>query len=104
MGLIGDIVNGLLEVLGSLLNILIYLINGLIIIIGLFIKFIFAILPESPFSQLTAVETPEGVELGYITWLIPFPTMILHFATFLVAIAAYYVFRFFARWIKLVRS
>jgi len=71
--------------------------------LGDILEFIFGILPDSPFLEMET-EKPEGVELGYITWFIPFPTMLIHTGLFLVAVGLYYGFRILARWLKLVRS
>ncbi|KAB7663026.1 hypothetical protein [Bacillus sp. B1-b2] len=71
--------------------------------LGVILEGIFSILPDSPFLKMSA-ETPDLVEMGYITWLIPFPTMILHTGLFLVAVGVYYGFRIVARWLKLVRG
>lgn len=61
------------------------------------------LLPNSPISSFSN-EIPENMTLGYITWFIPFPTMILHFTVILSCIAIYYVYRVIARWLKVVRG
>lgn len=58
--------------------------------------------PKSPFSTPSA--PPGGIDLGYVTWVIDFPTMLVHFGAFLVALITYYGIRVVARWIKMVRS
>ncbi|MDU1848461.1 MAG: hypothetical protein E6778_23395 [Niallia nealsonii] len=85
------------------MDVFIEFINLVITGLGETLDFLFGILPDSPFLNLTT-NAPEGVELGYITWFIPFPSMLVHLATFLVAVGLYYVFRIVARWLKLVRS
>lgn len=76
-----------------------WLIDGLAVVLG----WIISILPDSPISEFNA-ETPDNVVLGYITYFIPFPTMLLHFTAILSCIAIYYVYRVIARWLKLVRG
>lgn len=67
------------------------------------ISWLVGILPTSPTSNWSN-EIPENLILGHITWFIPFPTMLLHFAAILTAIGAYYLYRIVARWLKVVRS
>jgi hypothetical protein len=67
------------------------------------LSWILGLLPRSPFADWQQ-DPPEEINLGYITWFIPFPTMILHFGTYLVTIGIYYLYRIIARWLKLVRS
>lgn len=76
-----------------------FLIEGIADMVG----WVIDILPDSPISEWTN-ETPDNVILGHITWIIPFPTMILHFSVMLTCIATYYLYRNVARWLKLVRS
>ncbi len=71
--------------------------------LGEILLFLFSLFPDSPFLNMSD-DPPDGVNLGYITWMIPFPTMILHLGLFLVAVASYYAFRIVARWVELVRS
>lgn len=79
------------------------IINLIIDGLALVLEWVIGLLPDSPFTEMRT-EKPEGINLGHITWFIPFPTMISHFALFLVAVGTYYVYRVLARWIKLVRS
>lgn len=67
------------------------------------LTWIVKILPKSPFSDW-GTAAPTEIELGYITWLIPFPTMILHFAGLVAVIGIYYLYRVAARWLKVVRG
>lgn len=67
------------------------------------INWVVALLPHSP-VQAWSNSVPSNVTLGYITWFIPFPTMLLHFAILLTAIGLYYVYRVVGRWLKMVRS
>ena len=67
------------------------------------ISWVVGLLPQSPTADWVH-NKPELVTLGYITWFIPFPTMILHFAAILTAIGAYYIYRVIARWLKVVRG
>jgi hypothetical protein len=61
------------------------------------------LLPVSPFASWRTDPPPE-VNLGYITWFIPFPTMLVHFAGFLVVVGVYYLYRVLGRWLKVVRN
>lgn len=60
------------------------------------------LLPDSPFQGSHAV--PSSIDLGYVTWAIPFPTMIAHFALLLGAITTYYTLRIALRWVKAARD
>lgn len=74
-----------------------YLISGVGIVLG-WLSFLF---PKTPFKISTP---PDSVNLGYITYFLPFPTMFLHAAVLCGAILTYYAIRVLARWIKMVRS
>lgn len=76
-----------------------WIIEGLAETIG----WVIDLLPNSPISSFSN-DKPENVTLGYITWIIPFPTMILHFAVILSCVAIYYFYRVIARWLKIVRG
>jgi len=67
---------------------------GLIWLIDLF--------PDSPFSSPTT--PPNAVNLGWITWLLDFPTWIQHLSAILSCFITYYGVKVAARWLKLVRS
>lgn len=67
------------------------------------ITWVLGLLPQSPTSSWVN-DPPQNVTLSYITWFIPFPTMILHFAVLLTAIGIYYVIRIILRWLKVVRG
>lgn len=60
-------------------------------------------LPKSP-TQSFSNEKPEMVTLSYISWFIPFPTLLLHFTAILTAIGVYYIYRIIGRWLKVVRG
>lgn len=94
-----DLFGGFLDAIGDfIITILNYLITGIGIVLG----WIVSIFPNSPFQKPT--ETPELINLGWITWLLPFPTMIKHTLLLATAVLTYYGIRVLARWIKLVRS
>lgn len=67
------------------------------------ITFLIGFLPQSPVSKWTN-DLPNNVLIGNITWFIPFPTMLGHFAFLLVAIGIYYIIRVVARWLKVARG
>lgn len=77
--------------------------NYLIEMIGGALGWVVDLLPDSPADSFKN-DRPDGIELGYITWFIPFPTMISHFAVFLTSLAVYYLYRIVARWLKVVRG
>ena len=81
-----------------IIDIVNYLILGVATVLG----WIVSIFPDSPFSEPAA--PPSMVNLGWITWLIPYPTMIVHALALTGAITVYYGIRVLARWIKLIRS
>lgn len=62
-----------------------------------------SLLPKSPTADWVN-NKPDTINLGYITWFIPFPTMLLHLAGLLVAIGLYYLIRIVMRWLKVVRG
>lgn len=78
------------------------LINYLITGVGVVLGWIIGFFPNSPFAEPTG--PPSSVNLGFITWLIDFPTMILHAIALASAILVFYSIRVLARWIKLIRS
>jgi hypothetical protein len=67
------------------------------------IDWLLGYLPKSPTSSFVNA-TPSNLNLGYVTWFLPYPTMILHFTAILAAISIYYVYRVIGRWLKVVRS
>lgn len=85
------------------MDIFIDFVNWLLENIGDGLTWVIGILPKSPFSGWKT-DAPEGINLGYITWFIPFPTMILHFAALVTVIGIYYLYRVVARWLKVVRA
>lgn len=90
-------------ILDSLLAILVDFVNFLIRSVASVFSFVFSLLPDSPFLSLRG-DVPPNVNISWLTWFIPFPSMILHFSLFLSALGVYYVVRVLARWIKLVRG
>lgn len=78
------------------------LINYLITGIGITLSWVLQIFPDTPFGEPAA--PPGGINIGWITWLIDFPTMIIHASALTACVLLYYAIRVIARWIKLVRS
>lgn len=78
------------------------LINYLITGIGIVLGWLLAIFPDSPFS--TPAAPPDSINMGYITWLIDFPVMIVHASALTACIIVYYGIRVIGRWIKIVRE
>lgn len=83
-------------------NFFIRIINYVISACGSALLWMLDILPDTPFQDPNNV--PPTLDLGYITWIIPFPTMILHLTLLLSAIGSYYTLRVIMRWIKMSRS
>lgn len=81
---------------------IIKIINYIIAGIGAALSWLLDLLPNSPFGNPAA--SPGSINLGYITWLIPFPTMFVHLLGLVGAISIYYVIRVAARWIKIARN
>lgn len=77
-------------------------INFLILGVGTTLDLILSLFPSTPFSR--PVAPPSSVNLGWITWLVPFPTMMLHATLLGSTILIYYSIRVLARWVKMVRS
>lgn len=84
-------------------GIFIDVINWFFKALGAVFSWLFGLLPDSPFKSFRN-DPPEGLNIGWITWFIPFPTMLAHFVIFLGVLATYYVVRVAARWAKVVRS
>lgn len=78
------------------------LLNLIIAGLGAVLVGLLELFPDTPFSRPSA--PPGGIKLGYVTWLIDFPTMLSHLAAFLVAVISYYAIRVIARWLKIVRG
>lgn len=85
-----------------MISIAVRVFNAIIEGVGAAIVWVLSLLPDSPFREPSA--PPASINLGYITWLIDFPTMLQHLAFLLVAIGVYYVIRVAARWIKISRN
>lgn len=81
---------------------IIEIVNYIIAGVGVVLGWIVALFPDSPFPE--PAEPPEMVNLGWITWLIDFPTMVVHTFYLTLAIGLYYAIRVLARWIKLARG
>lgn len=75
-----------------------YIIEG----VGVVLSWIIGLFPNTPFGAPKS--PPNSINLGWITWLIDFPTMILHATYLTVAILAYYSIRVLARWVKVVKG
>ncbi|MGG3781577.1 hypothetical protein [Schinkia azotoformans] len=78
------------------------LINSLIKGLAVAIGAIFFLFPNSPFGN--PAEPPETINLGWITWVLDFPTWLVHLTALTGAIGTYYLVRVAARWLKAVRS
>ncbi|MCL6587670.1 MAG: hypothetical protein K6T72_14365 [Anoxybacillus sp.] len=85
------------------MDVLIDFVNFLIRSVASALSWAFSLFPDSPFLNLRD-PVPSGVNISWITWFIPFPSMILHFSLFLSALTVYYVVRVVARWLKVIRS
>ncbi|MBY6269933.1 hypothetical protein [Parageobacillus thermoglucosidasius] len=85
------------------MEVLIDFVNWLIAAFGAALGWLINLFPDSPFRGLKN-DFPGGFDLGYVTWLIPFPTMLLHFGVFLAVLVIYYVVRVAARWLRVIRS
>lgn len=81
---------------------IITIINYLIVGVGTVLGWAVSIFPDSPFQG--ASTKPDMINLGWITWFIPFPTMFAHAMVLAGAVLTYYGIRVLARWIKMVRS
>jgi len=75
-----------------------WLINAL----GAALIWLIDLFPDSPFSAPST--PPDAVNLGWITWLLDFPTWIAHLTVILSCFLSYYSVKVAARWLKMVRS
>lgn len=85
-----------------MISIAIRVCNSIIEGIGAAMLWVLSLLPDTPFGSPSA--PPSSVNLGYVTWLIDYPTMLQHLTILLFAIGVYYVIRVAARWIKVARG
>lgn len=85
------------------MDILIEFFNLVIEGIAVVISWVLNLFPDSPTQEWVNAK-PDGINLGWLTWFIPFPTMLLHLVVLLTAIGIYYIYRLIGRWIKVVRS
>jgi len=83
-------------------NFFIRLLNYCIAGVGSALSWCLALLPESPFGN--PASKPSSIDLGYVTWLIPFPTMLSHLAVLIGAITVWYSIRVAARWLKVAKG
>lgn len=83
-------------------NFFIRFINYLIAGIGEVFSWAIALLPDSPFS--VPASPPGSINLGWLSWFIPFPTMIAHVILLVTAIGIYYAIRVVMRWVKVARG
>lgn len=95
-----DLFGTFLDTIGDFI---ITIINFLITGIGTVLGWIISVFPDSPFQKDSAA-VPDSINLGWITWFIPFPTMFAHATVLAAAVLTYYGIRVLARWIKVVRS
>lgn len=85
----------------AIANFIIDIINYLIVGVSTVLGWLSYLFPKTPFKATSA---PDSVDLGHITYFLPFPTMLLHAAFLCVAILGYYGIRVLARWIKMVKN
>lgn len=77
-------------------------VNWLIKGVGAALIWVINLLPDTPFG--TPSSPPGGINLGYVTWLLDFPTWLAHLSVLLTATLLYYSVRVAARWLKVARS
>ncbi|MFD3274584.1 hypothetical protein ACE3MS_31310 [Paenibacillus dendritiformis] len=85
-----------------MISILIRACNAVIESVGAALVWVLSLLPDTPFGSPSI--PPSSVNLGYVTWLIDFPTMLQHLVILLGAIGIYYAVRVAARWTKIARN
>lgn len=83
-----------------LINLLIDLINFLISGIGLLISTLVNLLPNSPFTILSNLDSIPF--LNYLNWIIPIGTFIGIIEVWLIAIATYYLISVALRFAKVI--
>lgn len=88
--------------LNGLADFIIMIINFLIAGVGVVLSWLAMLFPDSPFKEPSGA--PESVNLGWVTWLIPFPTMITHLFLLCGAALVYYGIRVLSRWIKMTKG
>lgn len=86
-------------------NLLIYIINTIIVLFSKVLSLIFSVLPNSPFTGLTAFVSRNSTityYLSYLSWLVPIKEIIAILVVWLNAMMIYYVYSVVMRWIKLI--
>lgn len=81
-------------------NLLVSFVNFVINAIGGALSFILGVLPKSPFKYLENASVKEY--LGYLNWIVPIDYIITFLEAWLVAIALFYIYQAFARWVKMI--
>ena len=82
-------------------NILVKFVNFLISAVGNALSFILSVLPKSPFHFISNSSVKNW--LGYLNWIVPVPYIVTFLETWLVAIALFYAYSVFARWVKMIQ-
>lgn len=76
---------------------MIAIINAIIEKLGVVIMAVLALLPTSPFTFVSGIDS--GI-LSALNWLFPIASMIAHIELFVAAVAFYYAIRVILRWGK----
>lgn len=79
-------------------SLLIGFINAIIKSLGYVLSLIVAILPSSPFQAIDNSSVTDY--LGFLAWVIPFPTIISILQLWVTAIGVFYLQMIVLRWIK----
>ena len=84
-----------------LISAIFFVLNKIIEIIGFLVGVLYSVLPPSPF---TIIENSEFSSLiSQINYFLPIYEFVAILETWLLAIAVFYVYSIFARWLKAVQ-
>ncbi|MDD4548095.1 MAG: hypothetical protein PHI05_05105 [Bacilli bacterium] len=83
-----------------IVRIVFFILQKLIDLIGLLVSLLYSLLPNSPFTIIKNSEFADII--SQINYFIPIYEFIAIMETWLIAIAIWYVYSIFARWIKAI--
>jgi hypothetical protein len=84
-----------------LISAIFFVLNKIIEIIGFMVGILYSVLPPSPF---TIIENSEFSSLiSQINYFLPIYEFVAILETWLLAIAVFYIYSIFARWLKAVQ-
>jgi len=84
-----------------LISAIFFVLNKIIEIIGFMVGILYSVLPPSPFTIIENLEFSSLI--SQINYFLPIYEFVAILETWLLAIAVFYVYSIFARWLKAVQ-